>query len=168
MNYSPEKPVPITSSTHLQSNFNTPMPPPPGMPPGMPPAPGMHPPPGMPPPPGMHPPPPGMPPMPSIAVYPQPGGPVGAIVVNQIVPITTSPKIIHTSFPFPTICQYCGAHVTTIAEQTCNCGACCLCCITGWLLFMCIQSCHGKDFCCYDAIHKCPSCGMVIGGYSAL
>ena len=91
--------------------------------------------------------------------------PTSAIVVNQVVPNYS--VIAHTSSPFSTVCPCCKSQITTTSVQTWNCGACCLCCWTGLVLFICIQLCRGKDICCYDAVHKCPACGQTVAIYTA-
>ena len=145
--YSVSKPVPISSSPP----YGAPYPPPNGpvIPPGMG-SPGMA-------PPGMVPPPMG-PPM----VVTQPAA---AIVVNQVVPNYS--VVAHTSSPFATQCPYCKSAITTTAVQTFNCATCMLCCWTGLVLFICIQLCRGKDICCYDAVHRCPSCGQTVAVYNS-
>ena len=57
--------------------------------------------------------------------------------------------------------------VTTLVTKEFNCCACLLCFCTGLIWYVCIQACRGKDICCYDARHTCPSCGNVLGQYTA-
>ena len=111
-------------------------------------------------------------------VYPQPLGyaqpvmasqiPVnGIIVVNQSVPtiVVGTPHL--GTYPVSCTCPFCKLPGTTVVEKSFSCGACCLCCCTGLLIYLCIQACNGKDFCCCDATHKCPNCGGIIGQYAA-
>ena len=88
-----------------------------------------------------------------------------AIVVNQVVP--SYGVIAHTSSPFSTVCPSCKSQITTTSVQTFNCGTCLLCCWTGYILFICIQLCRGKDICCYDAVHRCPACGQTVAVYNS-
>ena len=88
-----------------------------------------------------------------------------AIIVNQVSP--SYGVIAHTSSPFSTVCPSCKNQITTTAVQTFNCGTCLLCCWTGYVLFICLQLCRGKDICCYDAVHRCPVCGQTVAIYNS-
>ena len=92
----------------------------------------------------------------------------GAIVVNQATPtvIISRPLNLGTS-PVSTTCPFCRNFVATVVEQSFNCGTCCLCWCTGFCFFALFQLCRGKDICCYDAVHKCPRCGKIIGTYDS-
>ena len=104
------------------------------------------------------------PPMGPMAPMAQPVPVTAGVVVNQV-PMTTITA--NTSSPFATTCPYCKKGITTVPTKTCNCMACIFCYFTACLLYFCIQCCRGKDCCCYDAIHKCPSCGSTIAQYNA-
>jgi len=95
-----------------------------------------------------------------IPVYPS------TIVTNQRVPGVMLCNRFGLS-PVSTTCTFCGSMVTTQVQETCNCEACCLCCMTGFLIYAIIQCCNGKDLCCCDAIHICPNCGRQLGTYYA-
>ena len=88
-------------------------------------------------------------------------------VVNQQQPVVVyqQPLILKTS-PASIVCPHCNNQITTVVETNCNCLNCCFCwffcCI--WLI---VELVNGKDLNCQDATHKCPSCGCVIGSYSA-
>ena len=91
------------------------------------------------------------------------------VVPNQIIyhHIAVAPSIISvkTYMPFNMTCPYCAVEVTTVPETDFNCGFCCLItffsiCFTP--LTLCIHCCVNGDFCCYDAMHKCPLCGRCI------
>ena len=89
------------------------------------------------------------------------------IVVNQQSPaVMVHPGMFKTT-PVALNCTFCHKPITTNVTQTFNCCACLLCWCTGILLYICIQCCRGKDFCCYDASHTCPYCGNVVGTYTA-
>ena len=91
------------------------------------------------------------------------------VVPNQIIyhHIAVAPSImsVKTYMPFNMTCPYCAVEVTTVPETDFNCGICCLLtffsiCFTP--LVLCIHCCVDGDFCCYDAMHKCPLCGRCI------
>ena len=91
-----------------------------------------------------------------------------AIVVNQAIPsvvIASSP--VFGTAPVSIICPFCRQPITTIVERSFNCATCLLCWCTGLLFFICIQMCSQKEIGCFDAVHKCPSCGNIIGQYSS-
>ena len=90
------------------------------------------------------------------------------VVINQ----TTPTIIVIGEFGTSSrdiICQFCRKSIKTDTECECNCGSCCLCCLTGCICFMCIQACRGKSpcCCCCDFKHKCPNCGQILGNYSS-
>ena len=92
-----------------------------------------------------------------------------AIVVNQAQPQVVN-VISGQTFgtdPVSITCQFCKNPVTTVVQKKCNCGTCCLCCISGILIFICVQSCRNKEIGCNDATHTCPSCGQVLGNYNS-
>ena len=85
-----------------------------------------------------------------------------AIIINQMQPR----GFIQTQFgtdPTSIICPFCLASVTTVTTSEINCASCCLCWWIGCLFYFCIQSCRNKSSCCQDIIHRCPSCGSVLG-----
>ena len=91
------------------------------------------------------------------------------VVPNQIIyhHIAVAPSImdVKTYKPFNMTCPYCAVEVTTVPETDFNCGFCCLItffsiCFTP--LVLCIHCCINGDFCCFDAMHKCPICGRCI------
>jgi hypothetical protein len=90
----------------------------------------------------------------------------------QVVPITTNqmvddPKKYKLS-PVVTKCPHCFQQVTTNVETSCSCCACCCCIISIFFIYACIQCCKGKDICCQDAVHRCPSCQKDIYYYKAM
>ena len=90
------------------------------------------------------------------------------IVVNQgTSAIVVNPGFVLGTVPVSILCPFCKRPITTIVEKNFNCGTCLLCWCTGLLLFICIQSCSGKEIGCCDAVHKCPNCGNVVGEYSS-
>ena len=97
-------------------------------------------------------------------IQPQP-----AIVVNQAQPQVVNVVSGQTfgTNPVSITCQFCKNPVTTVVQKKCNCGTCCLCCISGILLFICIQCCRNKEIGCNDATHTCPSCGQILGTYNS-
>lgn len=101
-----------------------------------------------------------------VIMQPQQMGPVQAVPIttNQIV---DDPKKYRLS-PVVTKCPHCFQTVTTNVETKCSCCACCVCCMTVLVIYLCIQCCRDKDFCCQDAVHKCPSCQKDIFFYKAM
>ena len=91
-----------------------------------------------------------------------------AIVVNQNSPsVIVVPNIVWGTVPVSITCPFCRQPITTVVEKSFNCATCCLCWCTGLLLFICIQSCSGKEIGCCDAVHKCPFCSNIVGQYSS-
>ena len=90
----------------------------------------------------------------------------------QVVPITTNQMVDDPNkyklSPVVTKCPHCYQQVTTNVETQCSCCACCVCCMTGFVIYACIQCCRGKDICCQDAVHRCPSCQKDIYYYKAM
>ena len=95
-----------------------------------------------------------------------------AIVVNQPLQVqqilVTAANINWGTSPASTICQFCRNPITTNVEKIFNCGACFLCWFTGFVYFVCIQACLGKEIGCMDAVHRCPLCGNMVGVYHAI
>ena len=90
------------------------------------------------------------------------------IVVNQNSPsVIVVPNIVWGTVPVSITCPFCRQPITTVVEKSFNCATCCLCWCTGLLLFICIQSCSGKEIGCCDAVHKCPFCSNIVGQYSS-
>ena len=90
-----------------------------------------------------------------------------SIVLNQQEPSVFIPPNMFKLQPVSLNCNFCHKPITTTVTQEFNCCACLLCWCTGLLWYVCIQACRGKDICCYDARHTCPSCGNVLGQYTA-
>ena len=98
--------------------------------------------------------------------YPQPVvGVAQPVIVNQLTPVIMLPA--HTSSSYTTVCPHCKNMVSTTAIKQFNCCTCCLCYLTGCIWFLIIQAVRGKDFCCYDATHNCPACGLTISTYQS-
>ena len=91
------------------------------------------------------------------------------VASNQVVAINQQldPNQFKLS-PIVVKCPYCFQTTTTTVETSCSCCACCVCFMTGFVLYLCIQSCRGKEYCCQDAVHRCPNCGKDIGFYKAI
>ena len=87
--------------------------------------------------------------------------------VNQQQPIVIyqQPPILKTT-PASAVCPHCKNQVLTVVETSFNCLNCCFCCFAfyAWII---VELVRGKELNCTDAIHKCPSCGNVIGSYDA-
>ena len=101
---------------------------------------------------------------------PQPGYviPQQPVVTNQVQPQVVN--VINYNFgttPIMMNCQFCKSPINTTVEKQWNCCTCCLCWMTGLVFFICVQSCRGKELCCYDAVHKCPNCGQILGYYNS-
>ena len=71
------------------------------------------------------------------------------------------------SRPVLVFCPFCKNNVITLVETHFN-WLSCLCCLISrliiWSIFQCMRN---KDLNCNDATHRCPSCGNIIGTYSA-
>ncbi len=94
-----------------------------------------------------------------------------AIIVNQPRPIQGAVIIRNINFgtrPISTICPFCGACVTSVVEKSFNFCSCLLCLYTGALIYACIKAIIGKELFCYDAVHRCPNCGAILGNYKDL
>ena len=108
--------------------------------------------------------------------YGQPAGGQPHMRGPQQTPVTNQaqPQVVNVvagqkfgTVPLSITCQFCKNPVTTTVNKTCSCCACCLCWSTGLLIWICIQSCRGKEINCWDAVHICPSCGQQLGTYTS-
>ena len=90
-----------------------------------------------------------------------PNGPPQSVIVNQVRPDDFKVD------PIALKCQFCGKMVTTKVKKDINICACLLCYCTCLLFYICVQLCRGKSLCCWNAEHRCPQCGNVVGTYSA-
>ena len=95
----------------------------------------------------------------------QPAVAPAAIIVNQ--PVVRQTIKVRTD-PITTVCPFCKTQITTITNTEFNWKACCVCCWTGYLVFLCIQMANDKDCSCYDCTHTCPNCSTTIGKYYAM
>ena len=89
-------------------------------------------------------------------------------IYNQSGP--TVVNVVGTNFgtrPVSLTCQFCKTPVVTNVIETCSCGSVCLCIMTGFLMWVCIQCCRNKEINCCDAKHVCPNCGQVLGYYKS-
>ena len=84
----------------------------------------------------------------------------------QVVTVVQGGQTFGTQ-PVSITCQFCKQPVTTEVVKKCSCGACCLCCVTGLLIWLCIQCCRNKEINCWDAEHKCPNCQQILGNYQS-
>ena len=94
----------------------------------------------------------------------------GAVVVNQQSPVAVVSVLDPRLFKSSSIviqCPFCQNVISTEVQTSCSCCACCLCCWTGFIIYAIIQCCRGKDICCRDAVHTCPTCKKVVGNYVA-
>ena len=98
-------------------------------------------------------------------LVPQQYPPPQPVIINQPVAVV-DPRMFKTT-PVALTCMFCNTPITTVVRTTCNCCACVLCWFTGLLFYVCVQCCRDKDICCYDAVHKCPHCGNIVGTYTA-
>ena len=99
-------------------------------------------------------------------VLTNPAYPPQGVVLNQNTNNMPSPNQFKTT-PVALNCIFCKQPVTTKVEKTINVCACLLCYCTGLIFYVCVQACRKKDFCCYDAEHRCPNCGRVLGTYNS-
>ena len=88
-----------------------------------------------------------------------------AVVANQPF-LIMDPKIFKTT-PVSLTCLFCNKPMTTKVNTTWNNSTCLFCCYLCPCCYCCIQSYRGKDFCCFDAIHRCPHCKNVVGTYTS-
>ena len=118
---------------------------------------------------------PGYPTQPGISIQAGYGQPISYqqnsnnILVNQVKPtyLISAPVKFRRS-PVSIVCPHCKVLVNTVVEETFNCLTCCLYCLTGCIIYPCIQCCNGKEVGCCDTKHKCPNCGTILGGASTL
>ena len=89
------------------------------------------------------------------------------IVINQQGPSVTIPPEMFKTNPVTLVCPSCNKTITTLVTTNFSCLACLLCCWTGCVCYLIIQSCRGKDLSCNDADHTCPYCGRLIASYKA-
>ena len=94
------------------------------------------------------------------------------IVVNQPVPVAVvTPVLVDPNLfkldPVQIQCPLCSNMITTNVVKSWNCGACCLCCVTGLLIYLLLQISNNKSFLCCNAKHVCPTCGGEIASYKA-
>ena len=171
INEAPQNPPP-TTEIYSKPGFQ----PQQGIPPqqGYPPQPGYQPQPINPPQPG-YPSQPAYPTQPGISIQAGYGQPISYqqnsnnILVNQVKPtyLVSAPVKFRRS-PVSIVCPHCKVLVNTVVEETFNCLTCCLYCLTGCIIYPCIQCCNGKEVGCCDTKHKCPNCGTILGGASTL
>ena len=84
----------------------------------------------------------------------------------QVVQVVQGAQTFGTQ-PISMTCQFCSKPITTEVVKTCSCGACCLCCVTGLIFWICIQCCRNKEINCWDAQNKCPNCQQTLGSYQS-
>ena len=92
------------------------------------------------------------------------------IIVNR--PFKARMQYIRKYTPTQLQCPYCLITVTTVPTSSWTCNSCnkccgsCVCyffsCFIGLLIDLCSLCCYAKDFCCYEADHRCPNCGNII------
>ena len=95
-------------------------------------------------------------------------GPQG-MVINQ-----SQPQVVNVvsnqnfgTHPVSMICQFCKNPITTVVDKNCSCISFCLCWITCFFFWICIQSCRKKELNCWNAAHICPSCNQQLGFYNS-
>lgn len=106
---------------------------------------------------------------PNPVVVTSPNDQTQAVLVNQVQPVIIAP-ILPTKIgasPAYMNCPNCNANVTSNVEKKWSWGSCCLCCWTGVVIWLIIQVVREKDITCYDATHKCPNCGRVLGHFES-
>ena len=91
----------------------------------------------------------------------------GTIVINQQTPALILHPDLYKTNPVAVTCPVCRQTITTNVAKRFNCLTCLLCWCTCLVFYACIQSCRGKDICCYDATHTCPKCNSVVGTYNS-
>ena len=93
------------------------------------------------------------------------------IIVNQLRPIQGAVIIRNINFgtrPISTVFPFCGACITSVVEKSFNFCSCLLCLYIGVVIYACIKAIIGKELFCYDAVHRCPNCGAILGNYKDL
>ena len=94
--------------------------------------------------------------------------PRGPPIYNQSGP--TVVNVVGTHFgtkPVSLTCQFCKTPITTNVVEECSCCSVCLCILTGFVFWVCVQCCRNKEINCCDATHTCPNCGQVLGYYKS-
>ena len=89
------------------------------------------------------------------------------IVVNQQNPeIRVGPQDFKV-VPVTITCQFCKRTITTQVTKSLDVCACLLCYCTCIVFYVCVQAIRNKDLCCWNAEHRCPFCGNVVGAYTS-
>ena len=102
----------------------------------------------------------------------KPGIPTFLDINNATMKEGVPPKwLVGVYKPFETTCPVCSNNVMTVPETSWNC--CAFFCVTfGGIACLglpnLIRTCTGSACCCYDAIHKCPNCGIILAKRNAL
>ena len=100
----------------------------------------------------------------------QPVTPIAQVPVTQNQPIVVNQVTLQHKFktdPTTLTCPFCKQTIRTNVDTDLNCANCCLCLMTGVIVWACIMCCMDKDLNCCDATHKCPNCGSIVGNYKA-
>ena len=107
-----------------------------------------------------------------------------SLVANQMYPQNPNVIIIHQVAPVPLkiynnryqstslTCPYCQKNVSSVPITTWSCKSCeqCFCIMFAYIvtlglcifLDLCFLTCSEGDYCCCEAIHKCPYCNRII------
>ena len=102
-------------------------------------------------------------------INPNPGYVQPVIVSNQSQPVQVVNVVSNTfgTKPVSITCQFCKNPVTTQVKKTCNCCSCLLCFVTSFVFWVLVQCFRNKEINCWDAEHRCPSCGQMLGNYTS-
>ena len=100
-------------------------------------------------------------------MYPQ-----NQIIIIQRAPIVPSVAITNRYSSIRLICPYCNIMVNTVSFPEWTCNSCCKFCelftiylftlFIAFLFHLCCMWCYDGDYCCYEAIHRCPNCNNII------
>ena len=104
---------------------------------------------------------------PAVVPVPVPAPPTTNVLVNQQGPANQVAPENYKCVPISTVCLFCKRTMTTKVSKTLNICACLLCYCTGIIFYVAVQACRHKDLCCWDAEHRCPFCGNVVGNYNS-
>ena len=85
------------------------------------------------------------------------------IVINQNIPMN---QVKVKTSPVSMICPFCKNNITTIVETEFNCLNLCFC-LFFRIIWLMVKIENEKELNCTDAKHTCPSCGQIVGQYSA-
>ena len=97
---------------------------------------------------------------------------VAVPVPVQVAPLDKQGEQLHMdpvkfkTTPVTFYCPFCKKVGVTKVDRSLNVCACLLCYGTGIVFYVCVQAIRKKDLCCWNAEHRCPFAGNVVGAYT--